>query len=398
MAKDLYEILGVAKSATDKDLKAAYRKLALKYHPDKNKGNKEAEKKFGEINAAYAILSDPKKRQQYDQFGAIPGMGGGGHGGAGGFGGFGGFGGQGRYGGGGQGGFPFDVEDFGGGFADIFESFFGGSGGRKRKKSDGAARGNDIEASINLTFEEAVFGVTKELEITKPDKCDHCGGKGAEPGSPIINCKGCGGAGEIRNVKNTILGQMMTSQTCSECNGVGKIPERKCTKCHGTTRIRFTERVKVRIPAGVDRGTVIRVSGKGEAGVSGGGYGDLYVHIEIKNHPKFARKNIDIYSEKDISIVQAVLGDEIPVETIHGSVRLRIPAGTQSGTLFKLSGKGIHREAGASNEGAGTGDHLVKINVKIPSKLTHAEKELFEKLKLENGGSSDVGKEKKGWF
>jgi len=387
MQKDLYGILGVAKGATDKDIKAAYRKLALKYHPDKNKGDKEAEKKFGEINAAYAILSDAKKRQQYDQFGSVPGD----HGGFGG----GGFGGQ---------GFGFDGVNFtgfdgfgAGGFADIFESFFGGGGrrGGSRKKS-ASSRGSDIEAVISLTFEEAAFGVMKELEITKPEKCDKCDGKGAEPGSPIINCKACGGTGEIRSVKNTILGQMVTSHVCGECEGVGKVPEKKCTKCHGTTRMRSTERVKVRIPGGVDRGSVIRITGKGEAGVGGGAYGDLYVHIELKNHPKFTRNDLDVHSEKDISIASAVLGDEVEIETLHGAVKLKIPAGTQSETTFKISGKGIERAPGVSSAGSGRGNHYVKIHVKIPQKLSREEKEAFEKLREINAGGEGGGK--KGWF
>ena len=395
MQKDLYEILGVPRSATDKDIKAAYRKLAMKYHPDKNKGNKEAEKNFGEINAAYSILSDQKKRQQYDQFGAVPGASGGGFGGGGfpggGFGGFGG--GSGDF----QGVFPFG-EDMGG-FADIFESFFGGGRRSGKRKKSSSVAGSDIETVIHLTFEEAAFGTTKELEITKPGKCDRCDGKGAEPGSPIINCKGCGGTGEIRSVKNTILGQMVTSRVCSECDGVGKVPEKKCSKCHVTTRVRITEHVNVKIPAGVDTGTTIRIAGKGESGVGGGNYGDLYVHIDVKSSSKFGRRDLDVYSEKEISVVQAVLGDEVPVETIHGAVTLKIPSGTQSETSFKLSGKGIHREAGASNEGASKGDHFVRIRVKIPGKLSRAEKDLFEKLRDEEGDVGDgSGKDKKRWF
>ena len=367
MPKDLYEILGVSKDATDKDIKAAYRKLALKYHPDKNKGDKEAEKTFGEINAAYEILSDKKKRQQYDQFGGMPG-GGGFPGGGAGFQGF-------------QGGFPFGdgVMD---GFADIFESFFGGGrGGTRSRRKGGAIAGNDIEAVISLSFEEAAFGVAKELEITKPDRCDHCDGKGAEPGSPIVNCKACGGAGEIRSVKNTILGQMVTSRTCSECNGEGNVPEKKCSKCHGTTRVRNKERVKVKIPAGVDTGITIRLGGKGEAGVKGGSYGDMFVHIQVKASDKFSRNGVDIYADEDLNIVQAVLGDEIDVMTLHGKVKLKIPAGTQPETQFKLEGKGIHREAGASREGEKKGDHFVKMHVAIPKKLSRKEKDLYQQLK-----------------
>ncbi|MBT3704234.1 molecular chaperone DnaJ [Candidatus Peregrinibacteria bacterium] len=364
MAKDLYEILGVPKGATDKELKAAYRKLALQYHPDKNKGDKEAEKKFGEINSAYEVLSDEKKRKQYDQFGSVPGAGGGFPGGG--------------FQGGAQGGFPF--EDMGG-FADIFESFFGGSrGGSRGAKRGGAMTGNDIEAMVHLGFEEAAFGVTKELEITKPDKCQNCDGKGAEPGSAIVNCKGCSGTGEVRSVKNTILGQMVTSRTCSECNGEGKMPEKKCSKCHGTTRVRARERVKVKIPAGVDTGTVIRLGGRGEAGVKGGDYGDMFVHIQVKDSDKFKRSGIDIYTDLEIGVPMAALGGEIEIETLHGTEKLKIPTGTQPETVFKLSGKGIHREAGASREGAGKGDHHIRVKVAVPTKLSKKEKELYKEL------------------
>lgn len=380
MQKDLYEILGVPKGASDKEIKAAYRRLALKYHPDKNKSDKEAETKFKEINMAYEILSDDQKRKQYDQFGAVPGMGGAGNAG---------FGGQGF----GSQGFHWDVNQSGGfpfgegvsGFADIFESFFGGGGGggrKKAKRQQGGVSGSDIEAVINLTFEEAAFGTTKELEITKPFKCDHCEGKGAEPGSAIISCKSCSGTGEIRSVKNTILGQMVTSRTCGECDGLGKVPEKKCTKCHGTTRIRNKKRVTIKIPAGVDEGTTIRVSGEGESGVFGGPYGDLYTHIQIKKSTKFSRDGINIHSDQDINVATAVLGGEITIETIHGPATLKIPAGTQTETVFKLSGKGIHREAGASaHGGAGTGDHFIRVHVKIPEKLSRREKELYEQLR-----------------
>jgi molecular chaperone DnaJ len=370
MAEDLYKILGVPKAATDKDIKTAYRKLALKYHPDKNKGDKEAEKKFGEINSAYEVLSDNKKRQQYDQFGSMPGQGG-----AGGF-------------PGGAGGFPggggFNFQGDMGGFADIFESFFGGGGGGGRsggRRKSAAMTGNDIEAVVSLSFEEAAFGVEKELEITKPGKCEHCDGKGAEPDTPIVSCNDCGGTGEIRDVRNTILGQMVTSRACGECGGTGKVPEKKCTKCHGTTRVRVKERVKVRVPAGVDNGTVIRIAGKGEAGVKGGTYGDMYVHIEVKRSELYSRRGIDVFSEHNIRLSQAVLGDEIDIPTIHGNVKLKIPSGTQSGTVFKLAKKGIRREAGASHEGAGTGDQYVKALVMIPTKLSKDEKKLFEELK-----------------
>jgi len=379
MQKDLYEILGIPRTAEDKDIKSAYRKLALKFHPDKNKSDKEAEQKFKEINAAYQVLSDPQKRKQYDQFGAVPGGGGGGGWDGGGNGaGFGG-GGFGGFQGGEGGGFP-----FGEGFADLFESFFGGGGGgggrKKSRKNSGGERGSDIETVIHLTFEEAAFGTTKDLEITKPEKCEHCGGKGAEPGTPIVNCRECSGTGEIRQVKNTILGQMVTSRTCSACDGLGKIPEQKCSKCHGTTRLRGKKRVTVKIPSGVDNSTTIRLSGEGEGGSFGGAYGDLYVHIDVKASDRFGRRGADIYSEMGIGVALATLGGEINVETIHGLVKLKIPAGTQGETTFKLNDKGIIRDASASRDGATKGDHLVKIHVNIPKKLSRREKELYEEL------------------
>lgn len=371
MAKDLYEVLGVARGATDKEIKSAYRKLALKWHPDKHKGDKEAEQKFKEINVAYEILSDKKKRQQYDTFGSAGGRGGAGSSGFDGF----------------------DFSGFSGGsgnFADIFESFFGGGGFKSSNRQKNASmRGNDIEAGIRISFEEAVFGTEKELEITKPDVCDHCKGKGAEPGSSIISCKLCGGTGEVRAVRNTIFGQMTTSRTCDQCGGEGRLPEKSCGKCHGTTRVRGKERVKVKIPAGVDNGSTMRISGKGEGGARGGGSGDLYITLAVEPSRKFARAGADIHSEVEIPVVQAVLGGEVEIETIHGKSKIKIPAGTESGKVFKLSEKGVPKM-----HGGGLGDHLVKITVIIPKKLPKKEKELYEELAKIEGVDVSRG----GWF
>ncbi|MBI4231607.1 molecular chaperone DnaJ [Candidatus Peregrinibacteria bacterium] len=367
MAQDFYEILGVKKEASDADIKTAYRKLALKWHPDKHKGDQQAEKKFKEINQAYEVLSDKKKRQQYDTFGAA--------------------GGQGGFPGGGQGFGGFDFSGFndgGSSFADIFETFFGGAGGtggqRSGGRKSGAMRGNDIEANVKITFEEAVFGVEKELEISKADICDHCEGKGAEPGSAIITCRTCNGSGEIRTVRNTILGQMATSHTCQECHGEGRVPEKRCTKCHGTTRARKTERVKVKIPAGVDNGSTIRLSGKGEGGVKGGPSGDLYINLHVQPSNRFVRSGADIHSELKIPVVQSVLGGETDVETIHGKEKIKVPAGTHDGQVFKISGKGAPKLGST-----GTGDHLVKISIEIPKKLSKREKELYIELAEEQG-------------
>ncbi len=363
--KDLHEILGVKKGATDAEIKTAYRKLALKWHPDKHKGDNEAETKFKEINVAYEILSDKKKRQQYEAFGAA------GPGGAGGF------------PGGGRGFEGFDFSGFSNGasgFADIFETFFGGGNVRSRSKKRGPMRGNDIEAAIKITFEEAVFGCQKDLEITKPDVCDHCNGKGAEPGTSIVTCKTCGGAGETREARNTILGQMTTSRTCDECSGEGRVPEKKCTKCHGTTRARVKERVKVKIPAGVDNGSTIRLSDKGEGGVKGGPSGDLYIDLIVTPSKKFIRSGSDIHSEIEIHLVQAVIGGEIEVDTIDGISKIKIPAGTEDGKVFKISGAGVPKVSGS-----GRGDHLAKIRIAIPKKLSKKEKELYRQLAQEAG-------------
>jgi molecular chaperone DnaJ len=369
--KDLYEILGVKKDASESEIKTAYRKLALQWHPDKHQGEKEVETKFKEINMAYEVLSDKKKRQQYDTFGSTGGQsaygGGGGQGG-----GFGGFDPNG-----------FDFSGFGGngasGFADIFETFFNGGGsGRGRKKKTGAIRGNDIETSIKITFEEAVFGCEKELEITKPDVCKNCKGNGVEPGSSIVTCPTCRGTGEIRAVRNTILGQIQTSSTCDDCGGEGKVPEIKCKVCHGTTRVRTKERVKVRIPAGIDHGSTIRLTGKGEGGVKNGPSGDLYITLHVEPSKKFIRDGYDLHSEITIHLVQAVLGAEIEVDTIYGKEKIEIPAGTQDSKVFKLKNKGVAKINTDSK-----GDYLIKIRVQIPEKLSSAEKELYAKIAQE---------------
>ncbi len=384
MPKDLYEILGVSKNANDQEIKNAYRKLALKLHPDKHKGDKDSETKFKEINQAYEVLSDKKKRQQYDTFGATAGPGG--------------FPGGGGHARGGQGGGGFNGAGFGGfsgfdfngasGFADIFETFFGGGGGRggrSRGKKSGTVRGNDIEATIKIPFEEAVFGCEKELEITKLDKCEHCKGNGAEPGSSIVTCKTCGGSGEIRTIRNTILGQMATSHTCNECNGEGRVPEKKCSACRGNGRLKIKDRVKVKIPAGVDNGSTVRVNGKGEGGVKGGASGDLYIVLNVEPSKKFLRYGSDIHSELDIPLVQAVLGGEAGVETLYGTEIIKIPAGTQDGKVFRLSEKGVINLGGTSR-----GSHLIKIRIKIPEKLSKKEKELY--LELAKEGGVDVKK------
>ncbi len=374
MAKDYYNLLGVQKGASDQDIKKAYRKLALKFHPDRNKGDKEAEQKFKEINEAYEVLSDKQKRSNYDQFGSAEGFGQGFGGGGAGFGGGQGFG-QGFNGAG------FDFSQFeGGGFADIFETFFGSQGGRSRGKKRGPRQGEDIEFQLQITFDEAVFGTEKELLVTKTFSCDNCHGSGAEPGSKTIICPTCRGSGEIRSVRQTLFGQMATTQVCNECYGEGSIQEKKCTVCHGTTRVRKSEKLRVKIPAGVDNDSTIRLAGKGEAGAFSGPAGDLYVHLRVAPSKLFTREGSDIHSEIHIHLLQAVLGDEIEIDSLQGKLSLKIPAGTQSGKVFKMKGYGIKKLKLEEK-----GDHFIKVIVDIPGKLSRKEKELYQQIAKETG-------------
>ena len=369
MAKDYYSILGVSKTATDQDIKKAYRKLALQHHPDKNKDNKESEAKFKEVNEAYEVLSDKQKRATYDQFGSAgPGFGGGGFGG-----GAQGFGAQG-----------FDFSSFNGGaggFADIFETFFGGAGGSQRRGAKrGPQAGDDIEFELKLTFEEAAFGVEKELSVTKLVSCSRCHSTGAEPGSKSVTCKTCGGTGEVRVIRQTLFGQMASVNTCSECYGEGRVHEQKCTICNGSTRVRKTEKIRVKIPAGVDNDSTVRLNGKGEDGRFGGPAGDLYVHIRVAPSKVFVRNGYDVHSEAHIHLLQAVLGGSINIQTLKGDMELKVPAGTQSGRVFKLKELGIEKL-----RSSGLGDHYVKVIVDIPQKISRKEKELYDQLAHEAG-------------
>lgn len=363
--QDYYETLGVSKSASEDEIKKAFRKLAVKYHPDKEGGD---EAKFKEINEAYEVLKDKQKRQRYDQFGHA-GVGEANGGGFSGnpFEGFGGFGGQG-------------VEfDFGGGLGDIFSQFFGGSTGAQR----GPRRGRDVETSINLTFEEAVFGVEKNISLNLDDECDHCKGSGAEPGYGIKTCPTCQGSGQQTRVMNSIFGQIQQAVTCPTCKGKGEVPEKDCSVCGGKGTRRQSRDIKVKIPAGIDDGATIRLREHGEA-TQGGAKGDLYVHIRVKAHKKFTREGNIVLSFEHISMVDAALGTEIDVETVDGLVRMKIPAGTQNGTDFKLSGHGVPNLRSESR-----GPHIVGIIVDIPTKLSKKQKELLEEFQ---------GSEKKGLF
>jgi molecular chaperone DnaJ len=378
MSKDYYSILGVSKDASDQDIKKAYRKQALQYHPDKNKGDKASEQKFKDANEAYEVLSDKQKRANFDQFGSADGaFGAAGSGGGAGFGQ--GFSGQG-----------FDFGNFAGqgGFADIFESFFGGSASGHKKQ--GPQQGEDVEFSLNLAFEEAAFGTEKELIITKLVSCDNCHGTGAEPGSKTITCPQCRGTGEIRTIRQTLFGQVAASSMCPTCHGEGRVHEKKCSVCHGATRIRKSEKIRVKIPAGVDNDSTIRLAGRGQAGMFGGPGGDLYVHVRVSPSKKFVRHNYDVHGEIHVNLLHAILGGEVDVETLKGMVTLKIPAGTQSGKIFKLNGYGIERL-----RSSGFGDQYVKVIVDIPLKLSKKEKELYAQIAEETGLSK---KGKKGLF
>lgn len=357
--KDLYGILGVSKDSSDDEIKKAYRKLSKKYHPDVNKGDKELEKKFKEINTAYEILSDKQKRMQYDQFGGIPGAGSGGFGTGAGFQGAG-----------------FDFSGFGGGFADIFETFFGAGGGQETQtRHTRKSRGSDIEITIQLTFEEAAFGCSKEISINHFKECNHCKGSGAEPGAKVVPCSECNGTGEVTTIQNTFIGQMRSSKICPKCYGRGEMPEKSCSSCHGEGRIKTGSKVMINIPAGVDNGTTLRLSGKGNAGSFGRESGDLYVHIISSPSSKFERDGNNIKTSLSIHVSQATLGDEINIDTIHGKVILKIPAGTFSGTVLRLKGYGIQKINSSQK-----GDHLIKITIDIPKKLSQKEKDHYLEL------------------
>ena len=370
--RDYYEVLGVSKSASEQELKSAYRKLAMKYHPDKNQGDKEAEAKFKEINEAYEVLSDAEKRKLYDQFGhAGVNQNGGG------------------YGGFGQGGF----EGFGGfgGFEDIFSEMFGGGFGSSQRRKAGPRKGADIRVDVDLKFEEAAFGVEKEIEFLRSDDCPTCNGSGAAPGKGTKTCSKCGGSGEIRYSQRTLFGESISVRECDSCNGTGKIPEEVCHTCKGKTKVRKKHRVKVKIPAGVDSGNVLTVRGEGNQGEKGGPRGDVQVYMRVSSHKLFDRDGDDVIYEMHISFATATFGSEVTVPTLDGKVKYKIEPGTQSGTVFRLKGKGI-----PVLQGYGRGDQYVKVIVDVPTKLSDSQKKALREFAKEMG--EEIDPDKKNFF
>jgi molecular chaperone DnaJ len=371
MAKDLYEILGVSKSASADDIKRAYRKKAHEFHPDKGTGN---EAKFKEVNEAYQVLSDSGKRAQYDRFGSnynqAGGFGGGGQGNP--FGGgfdFSGFGGQGS-------GVEFDL-------GDIFSDIFGGGGGGQRQSR--RQRGVDLEMPLTISFEESVHGVTKTITIEKQDKCHVCSGSGAAPGSKVVTCSKCHGQGQILTTRRTIFGNMQSAATCDKCDGDGKVPEIACSVCNGGGVLRRPKTLEVKIPAGIDNGQRVRMQGEGEVGYRGSSPGDLYITIRVTASKEFRRDGYNLYKELPISFIQASLGTKIPVKTVDETIEVKVPAGTQPGTVLKVSSKGVP----VINSGK-RGDLLLTVRVIIPNKLSKREKELIEELAKLKGESVEV--------
>lgn len=362
--RDYYEVLGIDKNADDAAIKKAYRALAKKYHPDMNPGDAEAEKKFKEASEAYAILSDPEKKRQYDQFGHAAFEGGGG----------------------GYGGFDFNSADFSDIFGDIFGDFFGG--GRKGRGSNGPMKGANIRTSVRITFEEAVFGVDKEIELTLKDECKTCHGTGAKPGTSPETCQKCGGKGQVVFTQQSFFGTVRNVQTCPECNGTGKVIKEKCADCHGSGYIANRKKIQVSIPAGIDNGQSVRIRDKGEPGSNGGPRGDLLVEVIVGRHPIFQRQDYNIYSTVPVSFAVAALGGDVLVDTVDGKVLYEVKPGTQTDTKVRLKGKGVPTLRNKEVRG----DHYVTLVVQTPDKLSHEAKELLKQFDALTGDSLNVSK------
>lgn len=381
--RDYYEVLGVDRSADDATIKKAYRQLAKKYHPDANPGDKEAEAKFKEASEAYAVLSDSEKRRQYDQFGHAAFDGG--------------------AGGAGAGGFDFSGMDFGDMFGDIFGDFFGG--GSRRGASNGPMKGANLRTSVRITFEEAVFGCEKEIDMVLKDECTTCGGTGAKPGTSPETCTKCGGKGKVVFSQQSLFGMVQNVQTCPECNGSGKIIKDKCTSCRGTGYTSSRKKIKVSIPAGIDNGQSVRIRDKGEPGVNGGPRGDLLVEVIVSSHPIFQRQDMNIYSTAPVTFAQAALGGEIRINTVDGDVLYEVKPGTQTDTKIRLKGKGV---PSLRNKGV-RGDQYVTLVVQTPTGLNNEAKEAlrhFDELtgaslnrsNAGGNGTQEKGKKKKGFM
>ena len=345
--RDYYEVLGVEKNADDAAIKKAYRQLAKKYHPDMNPGDAEAEKKFKEASEAYAVLSDPEKKRQYDQFGHAAF-----DGGAGGF-----------------GGFDFSGADMGDIFGDIFGDLFGG--GRSRRANNGPMQGANIRTQIRITFEEAVFGCDKEIELSLKDECSKCHGTGAKPGTSPVTCSKCGGKGQVVYTQQSLFGMVQNVRPCPDCNGTGKIIKEKCPDCYGSGFISSRKKIAVTVPAGIDNGQSIRIRGKGEPGVNGGPRGDLLVEVAVSRHPIFQRQDMNIYSTAPISFATAALGGTVRIKTVDGEVEYDVKAGTQTDTRIRLKGKGVPSLRNKNTRG----DHYVTLVVQVPTDLSREAKE-----------------------
>lgn len=344
--RDYYEVLGVDKGSSKEEIKKAYRKLARQYHPDVNK-EPDAADKFKEAKEAYETLSNDQKRAQYDQFGHAAGNQG-----------FGGFGG---------------AQDFGG-FGDIFDMFFGGGGGRRRDPN-APQQGADLQYTLILDFEEAIFGKETDITIPKDEECGTCHGSGSKPGTKPETCSHCHGSGQLNTEQNTPFGRVVNRRACHYCNGTGKLIKEKCATCNGKGSVKKNKKIHINIPAGIDDGQQIRVSGKGEPGKNGGPAGDLYVVIQVRNHDFFTREGDHIFCELPLTFAQAALGDEVEVPTVHGKVKLKVPAGTQTGKTFRLKGKGA-----PNVRGYGNGDQHIKVRVVTPTNITDRQKELLREF------------------
>ena len=373
--RDYYEVLGVSRNADAGTIKKAYRKLAKKYHPDTNPGDKQAEKSFEEVTEAYTILSDPEKRRKYDQFGHAAFEGGAG-------------------GAGGYGGFDFNGADMGDIFGDIFGDFFGGGRSAYGRSSNGPMRGANLRTGVRITFEEAIFGCEKEIELTLKDECPKCHGTGAKPGTSPVTCPKCNGKGKIVYTQQSFFGQVQNVQTCPDCRGTGKIVKEKCPDCYGTGYISSKKKIQVKIPAGIDNGQSIRIAGKGEPGTNGGERGDLLVEVTVSRSPVFMRQETSIFSTVPISFATAALGGPIKIKTVDGEVEYEVKPGTQTDTKVRLRGKGVPSLRNKNIRG----DHYVTLVVTVPEKLTEEQKEALKRFDDAMKGISPEPKKKRGLF